>query len=89
MVILLSNLLHSSVRVARVDAERAPLLQHYSRDRGRRRKGSLLLHCSRCRAGVERLPCYTVATVEAGVKVSHAVTSSHCSSMAAVLGLDR
>ena len=40
------------------------------------------------RAGVERLSCRTVATARAGVRVSPAVTSSHCSSMAAVLGLD-
>ena len=43
-------------------------------------------------ADAEWLSCRTVATAGAGVKVSPAVTSSHCSSMAAwyvcVLGLD-
>ena len=43
-------------------------------------------------AGVEKLPCRIVATAGAGAKVSPAVTSSHCSSMAdwhvCVLGLD-
>ena len=38
--------------------------------------------------GVERLTCRTVATAGVGTKVSSAVLSSHCSSMAAVLGLD-
>ena len=43
-------------------------------------------------AGAEKLPCRTVATAGAGAKVSSAVTSSHCSSIAAwhicVLKLD-
>ena len=39
-------------------------------------------------AGVERLTCRTVATAGACTEVSSAVLSSHCSSMAAVLGLD-
>ena len=39
-------------------------------------------------AGAERLTCRIVATAGVDVKVSPAVTSSHCSSMAAVLGLD-
>ena len=34
-------------------------------------------------ADVERLSCRTVATAGAGAKVSSAVTSSHCSSIAA------
>ena len=37
-------------------------------------------------AGAEWLTCLIVAT--AGARVSPAVTSSHCSSMVAVLGLD-
>ena len=36
-------------------------------------------------AGAERLTCRTVATVGAGARVSPAVSSSHYSSMAAVL----
>ena len=39
-------------------------------------------------AGTEWLTCRTVATAGADAKVSHAVTSSHCSSMTDVLGLD-
>ena len=39
-------------------------------------------------AGAERLPCRTVATVGAGTKVSPAVSSSHYSSITAVLRQD-
>ena len=39
-------------------------------------------------AGAERLTCRTVATAGIGAQVSHAVLSSHCSSMTVVLGLD-
>jgi len=33
------------------------------------------------KTGVERLPARTVAIAKTGVKVRHAVTSSHCKSM--------
>ena len=46
-------------------------------------KGSLLLHCSSCRAGAEWLSYRTIATAGVGVKVNPAVTSSHYSNMAA------
>ena len=39
-------------------------------------------------AGAVRLSCRTVATAGAGAKVSPAVTSSHSSNIADVLGLD-
>jgi len=39
-------------------------------------------------AGAERLTCSTVATSRGRRRVSPAVLSSHCCSMAAVLGLD-
>ena len=65
----------SPEHVAGADAERAPCC------------------CTIAAVGVdvERLPCHIVATVGADAKVSSAVISSHCSSMAAwhvcVLGL--
>ena len=39
-------------------------------------------------ADAERLTCRTVATAGTGAEVSPAMLSNHCSSMAAVLGLD-
>ena len=39
-------------------------------------------------AGAERLTCRTIVTAGAGANVSPVVTSSNCSSMTAVLGLD-
>ena len=61
----------------------------WTHSRGRRRRKSFLLwHCSAAGTGAERLTYYTVATARTDARVSPTVSSSHCSSMTAVLELD-
>ena len=91
---LLSNLLLPCMNARQGQTSKGSILLHCSCCRGRDRRRKAPCCCTVAVAGedAERLPCRTVAIAGADAKVSPAVISSHCSSMAVghvcVLGLD-